>query len=86
MTGEGRLFGVDVGGAGVLKYANGDVHDGEWKDDTINGRGERGGEDLIFTRDGARRRTASECDGELAGRTGVEMQGGWRAGRGGTAQ
>ena len=31
-----------MGGAGVLKYANGDVYDGEWKDDTINGRGERG--------------------------------------------
>ena len=36
-------MGVGVGGAGVLKYANGDVYDGEWKDDKANGRGQEPG-------------------------------------------
>jgi hypothetical protein len=27
-------------GAGVMKGANGDMYDGEWKDDVQNGRGE----------------------------------------------
>ena len=33
-------MGVGVGGAGVFKWADGDVYDGEWKDDKKNGRGE----------------------------------------------
>ena len=40
LTGEGRRVGVCVGGAGVFKDANGNVYDGEWKDDKKNGRGE----------------------------------------------
>ena len=35
-------MGVGVGGAGVYKYANGDVYDGEWKDEKMNGRGAAG--------------------------------------------
>ena len=30
-------------GAGVFKYTNGDVYDGEWKDGNKHGRGTRGG-------------------------------------------
>ena len=29
-------------GAGVLKFADGEVYDGKWKDDKKNGRGTRG--------------------------------------------
>ena len=36
---DGRMGG-GLGGAGVLKYANGDVYDGEWKDNKKDGRGE----------------------------------------------
>ena len=36
-------MGVGLGGAGVLKYANGDVYDGEWKDNKKDGRGEGSG-------------------------------------------
>ena len=39
---DGRM-GVGLGGAGVLKYANGDVYDGEWKDNKKDGRGEGSG-------------------------------------------
>ena len=39
-AGEGRRGG----GAGVKKYANGDVYDGEWKDDKKNEKGEGEGE------------------------------------------
>ena len=39
LTGEGRRVGVGVGGAGVFKYANGNVYDGEWKDSNRNGKG-----------------------------------------------
>ena len=34
---------VYVGGAGVKKWANGDVYDGEWKDNKKDGRGEGAG-------------------------------------------
>ena len=40
LTGEGRRVGVGVGGAGVDKYADGSVYDGEWMDGMYNGRGE----------------------------------------------
>ncbi len=30
-------------GTGVYKYADGDVYDGEWNDNTKHGRGTRGG-------------------------------------------
>ena len=43
LTGEGRRVGVGVGGAGVYKYANGNIYDGEYKDNKKNGRGEGGG-------------------------------------------
>ena len=33
---------MGVGGAGVFKYANCGVYDGEWKDDKQTGRGEVG--------------------------------------------
>ena len=33
-------MGVGVGGAGFYKYANGDVYDGEYKDDKSDGKGE----------------------------------------------
>ena len=33
---------VGVVGAGVYKATNGNVYDGEWKDDKKNGRGEGG--------------------------------------------
>ena len=36
-------MGVGVGVEGVFKLANGDVYDGEYKDDSKNGRGAGGG-------------------------------------------
>ena len=44
LTGGGAASECGYGGAGVFKYADGDVYDGEWKDGDRNGRGEgRGG-------------------------------------------
>ena len=44
--GGGRRVGVRVGGAGVKKWGSGqwsgDVYEGEWRDDKMNGRGEGG--------------------------------------------
>ena len=33
-------MGVGVGGAGVYKFANGNVYDGEYKDGEKNGQGD----------------------------------------------
>ena len=44
LTGEGRRVGVgvDAGGAGIYKSADGDVFEGEYENDKKNGRGGRG--------------------------------------------
>ena len=66
-----------VGGAGVYQDARGNVYDGEFKDKK-NGQGEvRGGGGT-----GAQTSTARECDGKVAGETGVEMRDRARGGAG----
>ena len=70
---------MGVGGAVVFKFANGDVYNGEWRDDKRNGCG-KGIEVFFISSDGARKSSASECDREVAGAKSVEMRDGARDG------
>ena len=67
-----------IGGAGVFKYANGNVYDGLWKDDKKNGRGEGAG--CLNLKSGGAWRRIERRFGEVAGGTGVEMRDGARGG------
>ena len=75
---------MGVCGTGVLKLTNGDVYDGEWKDNKKNGRGEGERSWLLSERVRGRGKVLRACAMEgIAGETGMEMRnaGQGRAGR-----
>ena len=76
---------MSVGGAGVLKYANGNVYDGEWKDDTINGRGERGKRGFDIHKGWGQEKNRERVRRGVGGRDGSE-DAWWGAGQSGAGR